>query len=230
MTTPPFQRARRPEHKEQRRRDILEAAATLGLRAGVRAVTLTDVAGEAGVHKSAVLRYFASREAVFLLLTGEGWQGWATAVEEGLRGASVAEEGLRGASAADGVAAVLVGTLAERPLFCDLLGHAQLHLERGVTQEQVRDFKVVTLDAVERIAGALIAVLPWLGRGQAVDIVAGTTSMAAQQWQTSNPPETLARLYAEDPLLAHAASEFAPRLRRLVGLLLAGAGRSGGVR
>ncbi|WP_329615221.1 TetR/AcrR family transcriptional regulator [Streptomyces brevispora] len=213
MTTPPFQRARRPEHKEQRRQDILGAAATLGRRDGVRLVTLTGIAAEAGVHKSAVLRYFASREAVFLLLTADGWQDWATTVEEALHGPVDLQE----------VAATLAATLAEHPLFCDLLAHAQLNLERGVGKEQVRDFKVTTLDAVDRIARALTTTLPWMSRGQAVDVIAGATAMAAQQWQTSNPPETLACLYAEDPLLAHAASEFAPRLTRLVTLLLAGA-------
>ncbi|MFJ3906262.1 TetR family transcriptional regulator [Streptomyces sp. NPDC090025] len=216
MTMQPFQRARRPEHKEQRRRDILEAAATLGLRDGVRPVTLTEIAAEAGVHKSAVLRYFASREAVFLQLTADGWQDWATGVEETLQ------------APADppAVAAALAAALAQRPLFCDLLAHAQLNLERGVTQEQVRDFKVAALDAVDRITHALITALPWLTRGQAVDVIAGTTAMAAQQWQTSNPPESLARLYAEDPLFAHAASEFTPRLTRLVTLLLTGAAAS----
>lgn len=218
MTTPPFQRARRPEHKEQRRRDILEAAATLGLRDGVRPVTLTDMAAEAGVHKSAVLRYFESREAVFLLLTADGWQNWAAAVDETVQGPAAPAE----------VAAALATTLADGPLFCDLLAHAQLNLERGVTQEQVRGFKATTLDAVDRITCVLTTALPWMTRGQAVDVIAGTTAMAAQQWQTSNPPETLARLYAEDPLLAHAASEFTPRLTRLVTLLLAGAAAASG--
>lgn len=213
MTAQPFQRARRPEHKEQRRRDILEAAAMLGLRDGVRLVTLTDIAAEAGVHKSAVLRYFASREAVFLVLTADGWQDWATAIEADLRGPAEPQD----------VAAALAAALAQRPLFCDLLAHAQVNLERGVTQEQVRDFKITTLDAVDRITGALTRALPWLPRGQTVDVIAGATAMAAQQWQTSNPPDTLARLYTEDPLFTHVASEFAPRLTRLITMLLTGA-------
>ncbi|WP_042431271.1 TetR/AcrR family transcriptional regulator [Streptacidiphilus anmyonensis] len=217
MTTQPFQRARRPEHKEQRRHDILEAAATLGLRDGVRPVTLTDIAAEAGVHKSAVLRYFQSREAVFLLLTAHGWQDWAAAVEEALRGPMPTSD----------LAAVLAETLAVRPLFCDLLAHAQLNLERGVTLEQVRDFKVATLDAVAGIADALAVAMPGITREQAVDVIAGATAMAASQWQTSNPPETLAHLYAQDPALAHVASDFAPRLTRLITLLLVGAATAG---
>ncbi|MCX5106560.1 TetR/AcrR family transcriptional regulator (plasmid) [Streptomyces sp. NBC_00053] len=163
-----------------------------------------------------MLRYFASREAVFLLLTADGWQDWATAVEETLKAPA----------GPPAVAAALAASLAERPLFCDLLAHSQLSLERGVTQEQVRAFKLTTLDAVDRISHALTVALPWLTRGQAVDVIAGTTAMAAQQWQTSNPPEALARLYAEDRLFAHVASEFTPRLARLVTLLLSGAAAS----
>ncbi|MEV7086787.1 TetR family transcriptional regulator [Streptomyces sp. NPDC093085] len=208
-----FQRARRPEHKERRRHDILEAAATLALRDGVRSVTLTGIAARAGVHKSAVLRYFASREAVFLLLTAEGWGEWAAAVGDALAEPMAPGE----------VAGVLAGTLGERALFCDLLAHAQLTLERGVTLRQVREFKIATLDAVAGIAQALTTALPALPRERAIDVIAGTTAMAAAQWQTSNPPDTLALLYAQDPVFAHVATDFAPRLTRLVTLLLTGA-------
>lgn len=208
-----FQRARRPEQKEQRRQDILAAAATLGARDGVRAVTLTDIAAEAGVHKSAVLRYFETREAVFLLLTAEGWQDWAGAVAGALTGP---------ASSAD-VAAVLAGTLSDRPLFCDLLAHAPLNLERGVSEQEVRTFKLTALDAVDVIVLALKTALPELTDTQARDLVGGVTSIAASMWQMSNPPETLARLYAQDARLGHAAVDFTPRLERLTALLLAGA-------
>ncbi|MER5788137.1 TetR family transcriptional regulator [Streptomyces sp. NPDC001980] len=210
--TSSFQRARRPEHKEQRRQDILDAAATLGRRDGVRAVTLTDLAGEAGVHKSAVLRYFESREAVFLLLTADAWQDWAAAVEEHLAESAGPQR----------VAAVLAETLASRPLFCDLLAHAQLNLERGVSEQEVRAFKVTTLAAVDRIADTLTSAMPSVSRSQAIDVIAGVTAMAASLWQTANPPETLARIYAQDPAFAHSPTEFAPRLERLVALLLIG--------
>ena len=207
-----FQRARSPEHKERRRQDILEAALSLGARDGVRAVTLTDIAAEAGVHKSAVLRYFESREAVFLLLTAEAWQDWADALDRALPGPAAPPQ----------VAAVLADSLAERPLFCDLLAHAPLNLERGVSGPEVRAFKMITLEAVDRIAAALARALPHAAREQQIDLIAGVTAMAAALWQTANPPETLAQLYAEDPLIAHAAVEFTPRLRRMTAMLLAG--------
>ncbi|MFB7501577.1 hypothetical protein ACFC09_44190 [Streptomyces sp. NPDC056161] len=45
---------------------------------------------------------------------------------------------------------------------------------------------------------------------------------SASLWQTANPPDTLARLYAQDPAFAHLTTEFVPRLEHLTALLLAG--------
>ncbi|MFC4034295.1 TetR family transcriptional regulator [Streptomyces polygonati] len=213
MTNPPqqpaqpaFQRARSPQHKQQRHRAILDAARTLGLRDGVRAVTLTDIAAEAGVHKSAVLRYFETREEVFLQITAEGWQEWAHELRLSLPSGPVPPQV---------VAARVAATLVNRPLFCDLLAHAPLHLERNVSLDAVRTFKLTALAAVDEIRTVLASALPALAAQQAADLVAAVTALAAALWQTSNPPPTLARLYAQDPRLAHAAVDFPYRLRDL---------------
>ena len=119
---------------------MLAAARLLGRSRGVREVTLTDIAAEVGVHKSAVLRYFETREAVYLQLTADGWVEWMDACVPAIQ-------------AADGpiqVARAVADTLAERPLFCDLLAHAPLNLERGVSVDAVREFKLTTLAQVER--------------------------------------------------------------------------------
>src|ERR1700726_3170284 len=49
-----FQRAYSPQHKEQRVTDLMQAARALAARDGVRTVTLTAIATQAGVHVSAV--------------------------------------------------------------------------------------------------------------------------------------------------------------------------------
>jgi AcrR family transcriptional regulator len=203
---PAFQRARSPERKQQRHRAILDAARALGLRDGVRAVSLTDIAAEAGVHKSAVLRYFETREEVFLQLTAEGWQDWAAALRDALPSAPASPSA---------VAAAVTDTLSARPLFCDLLAHAPLHLERNVSLESVRAFKLTALAAVDDIRAAFTRALPALSPRAAVDLVAAVTALAAALWQTGNPPPTLAVLYAEDPRLGHAAVDFPARLRHL---------------
>ncbi|HEU4330550.1 MAG TPA: helix-turn-helix domain-containing protein, partial [Lapillicoccus sp.] len=63
-----FMRARRPEHKQQRREAILDAARDLALRRGVRAITLGDLAEAVGLAKSNVVRYFGTREEIFVEL------------------------------------------------------------------------------------------------------------------------------------------------------------------
>src|SRR6201992_3416764 len=75
-----YQRARRPEQKLERRDPILAAARELALRDGVRAVSLADIAARVGIHKSALLRYFETREQIFLELTAQSWQEWAAAL------------------------------------------------------------------------------------------------------------------------------------------------------
>src|SRR5258708_20398645 len=80
MSAETYQRARRPEQKLERRDAILGAARELALRDGVRAVSLADIAARVGIHKSALLRYFETREQIFLELTARAWRGWTAAL------------------------------------------------------------------------------------------------------------------------------------------------------
>ncbi|MDT5324124.1 MAG: hypothetical protein QOF25_1276, partial [Mycobacterium sp.] len=75
-----FQRAYSPQHKEQRATDLVKAARTLAARDGVRGVTLTAIATQAGVHVSAVRRYFDSWEEILLGLAEEGYAEWTHAL------------------------------------------------------------------------------------------------------------------------------------------------------
>ncbi|MFJ5206769.1 helix-turn-helix domain-containing protein [Streptomyces nigra] len=61
-----FQRARSAEATQAREAAILEAAHRLGRERGIRDVSLTNIAAEVGMHKSALLRYFETGEEIFL--------------------------------------------------------------------------------------------------------------------------------------------------------------------
>ena len=93
-TAEAFQRARRPEQKQQRQDAILGAARELALRDGVRNVSLADIAARIGIHKSALLRYFETREQIFLELTAAAWRDWAQALHAGLDAAAPGARGL----------------------------------------------------------------------------------------------------------------------------------------
>ena len=64
MAIPGFERARSDEAKTLRERSILDAARRLGEAHGIREITLTDIADAIGMHKSALLRYFETREQI----------------------------------------------------------------------------------------------------------------------------------------------------------------------
>jgi AcrR family transcriptional regulator len=213
-TTPEVQRARSAEAKLQREQAILNAAAKLGADQGIRTVTLTDIAQAVGLHKSAMLRYFETREQIFLKLTAAGWRDWSAA----LRG----ELGqLEPGAQPKVIAEAFANTLTARPMFCDLLAQAPLNLERNVSLDSVRSFKLVTLEEVAAIAAELGRLLD-LTEQQSVDVIATATSLAGALWQMATPGEEVQHLYRSDPRLAHAVVEVAPRLTRILTAVMAG--------
>ncbi len=134
----------------------------------------------------------------------------------------------RRAGGADGrlpadVGALLASTLADRPVFCDLLAQAPLNLERNVSLEAVRAFKLLTLQEVALI-GEELARLLGLSEQQVLDLVATATGMAGALWQIASPGPLLRELYTSDPRLAHAVVEVEPRLRRVLTAFLIGTG------
>src|ERR1700689_1216708 len=152
-TSAAFQRARRPEQKQQREDAILGAPRELALRDGVRNVSLNDIAARIGIHKSALLRYFETREQIFLELTAASWRDWAQALHADLDGAAAA-------GSAELVADVVARSFADRPLLCDLIPHTALNLERNVSPAAVRRYKLTSLGAVSDAAGLVHRVLP----------------------------------------------------------------------
>jgi AcrR family transcriptional regulator len=211
---PTFQRARRPEHKQQRHDAILDAARQLAARDGVRNVSLTDIAAQLGIHKSALLRYFETREQIFLELTAQSWREWADALQT--------ELDVLPAASADGVADALARSFAERPLLCDLIPHTALTHERRVSTEAVRRYKLTSLGAVQQATDAMHRALPQLTPDECREVVSTIANAAGSLWQIANPPPALADLYASDPELGHACVELTPRLLRTATLLIAG--------
>ncbi|GHF85417.1 TetR family transcriptional regulator [Kitasatospora xanthocidica] len=215
-----FRRARSPEAKRQREASILEAARALGRERGIRDVSLTDIAAAVGMHKSALLRYFETREEIYLRLTAEGWQEWSDALTERLR-----EAGDPGPAT---VARAFAATLAARGMFCDLLAHAPLNLERNVSLDAVREFKLATRAAREPITAAVRAQVPALDDQDVVDLVATAVALAGAMWQIANPGAEVAALYRSDPRLSHAVIEVEPRLTRILTATILGLATAAG--
>ncbi|MCA1217562.1 TetR/AcrR family transcriptional regulator [Streptomyces sp. 8L] len=207
------QRARSAEAKRQRERAILDAARSLGGEHSVREVTLTDIAAAVGMHKSAMLRYFETREQIFLALTAEAWQEWSPALRARLGDLPGADPGA--------IAAVFAESLAARPLFCDLIAQAPLNLERNVSFDSVYAYKTAVLAEVAAVTATLRELLGITERA-ATDVIATATSMAGALWQMAAGGTGLRAFYETRPELAHAVVDVEPRLARILAALLEG--------
>jgi len=207
-----FLRARRPEHKQQRREAILAAARELALESGVRNVSLNSVAATVCLAKSNVVRYFGTREEIYLELAAEEWRDWADAVV-GRLGAD---------ETPDGVVDALAETLLDRRLFCDLLSQMSTSLEHNVSVPAVGVFKRGVLGVVDEIAARIAEVYPALSMGEAAEVVAAAAMFAGVLYPISNPPPPLVELYSREPELAVACPPFLPTLKRFLMVAVTG--------
>jgi AcrR family transcriptional regulator len=203
-----YQRARRPEQKLERREAILAAARELATERPVREISLGDIAREVGLAKSNLLRYFDSREEIFLRLLLREWEAWNEACAARLGTAEVA--------------AALAATLAERPLFCDLTSEMSAVLERNVTAETTREFKAESLDRVDALGVEVHERLPALTPARAREIVAAALIITAGLWPIANPAPHVTAVFAEHPELMRAHVRFEARLEGLLTTLVRG--------
>ena len=218
-TAPKFQRARRPEHKQERREAILAAARELAGERFVREVSLGDIARRVGLAKSNLLRYFESREDVFLRLLLREWEDWRVDAAERLRSVPATP---------DSVAATLAHTLAERPLLCDLVSEMSSVLERNVSVATVRAFKGETIDKVDDLGAVVTERLPDLDAAQGRETVAAALIITAGLWPLANPAPHVSAMYSDALELTRAHVDFEDRLQQLLTTLIVGFIRGGG--
>jgi AcrR family transcriptional regulator len=209
-----FQRARSPEQKAQRRAAILDAAARLGAANGVRRVSLGDIAKSVGLTKSNVLRYFETREDIYLQLTAAGYHNWVTRVTARLDAFDTVGPAQ--------IAAALAEGLADDALFCDLVSEGPVTLEHNVSAEVVRAFKGSLYEAIDDLAAVLSQRQPGLDPRRANQVIAAASMLAAGLWPWCNPPPVLAGLYITDPDVVRSPMEFVPQLRQLLEALTVG--------
>lgn len=208
------QRARSPEDKERRAEDLLAAAEAVARDlGGIRHVTLLAVTERAGLHRTGVRRYYSSKEELLLELAERGWGQWRDKV--------AAEVGDRTGLDAPAIAAVLSGTLAALPVFCDLLTHVTLYLEGDVDIERARRYKTRAFAAHDAIAAVLVRA-GRMGQEQVTSLLAAAVLLAAGLWQASHPTATLAALYEQEPRWYHDVRDFRPRLDALLAATAAG--------
>jgi AcrR family transcriptional regulator len=215
-----FQRARRPEQRAERRRAILATAAAMLAEMPVADVSLNELSRRVGLAKSNVLNYFDSREAVLLELSSSELAAWvqdlATALPHQAPEAEAIDE------RAERLVATIVGTLAKRPVLCDLISTQASVLERNITTETALTFKRAALVAFEELITVVVDVLPELGPEGAGRFIAAASLLAGAIWTHSHPVPAILAAYETDPALGAIRMEFEPVLTDALRTLLYG--------
>ena len=177
MAECPFQRARSPEQKAERRAQILAAAATFFEQERFEAISLASIARKAGVTKAALYRYFSSKEALFLGLYLDELEQVSLAPVNGSLPLWQALSELLGA----------------RPLFCRLTAILHSVLEQNLEEDAAREFKQSLLSRFTVLAQRI---------QQAYDLTgdqAATYLMQVQQtligcWAVSHPAPVVEKI------------------------------------
>ncbi|MFG1609823.1 TetR family transcriptional regulator [Actinoplanes sp. NPDC049265] len=181
-----FQRARRPEQVAERRASILAVARDLLTQRRLTEISLRELSLEVGLSKSNVLRYFDSREAIFLELLKAEWTAWLDALDDS---PPAPAGGPWGPSLA--VADILARTLAERPLLCELFSSLAAVLEHNISLEYAREFKMWSREHQLRLHRWLTDRLPGLADESAFTFAVATVIISGAVWPYKRRSETL---------------------------------------
>jgi AcrR family transcriptional regulator len=214
-----FQRARRPEQREVRRQAILDAAHELLGELPAADISLREIARRLGGSKSGIVRYYETREALFLELLNRARQEWLDELE--LRLPSPTSSDADADELVTEIAAVWARSLAERPVLCELWSLLAAVLERNASPEVIRDFKLGNREQLGRFAHLIAERLPGLDDAAAVELVNTSVVVIIGLWPFANPtPEVVEAI--DDPRLASAHIDFAESFSRTVRVLITG--------
>ncbi|USX28386.1 TetR family transcriptional regulator [Oxalobacteraceae bacterium OTU3CINTB1] len=213
-TSEQFQRARRPEQKEERRLHLL-ATAKAALHGGmeVRDLGLNELARQAQMTKSNVYRYFENREELLLALLEEESELWRCDLEGRLAAAPRAT--------VDQIAQAFAASSAAFPLMCRLLSILPTILEHNVSGQRLATFKIGTLALAADVARRLHGCQPSIPVEGYVEFIRQALALMIGLWPLSHPCDALVEVLAA-PALRPLRYQFETDLATALSLMLRG--------
>jgi AcrR family transcriptional regulator len=212
-----FSRARTPEQKESRRAAILAAARGLVAERGVHDVTLGDLADAVGLAKSNVVRYFGTREEIFVELATSDVEVVTCEVVAAL--AALPPDADDPAMA---VATALTGVLDRHPVFLDVVAHLPSHLEHNVSLATAVLLKQRMHASAGVLAAAVRDACPDLTEGDAALFVTTLFLVVPAAWEAGRPAPVVREVYATHPELAADHDALTTQVRGVLAATLRG--------
>jgi AcrR family transcriptional regulator len=214
-----FQRARSEEQREVRRQAILRVAADMVAEMPVADLSLNELSRRVGLAKSNVLRYFESREAVLLELLDKAWRDWIERLAADLprkvdADAPVSERYPQ-------IASTITASLVDDRLFCELISVSSAVLERNISTEVARRYKLAAIANNTAFAELIHGRLGELSPQGAAYYAAGTLVATTGIWPLAQPSDAMLCVY-EDPAMAALRLDFGTALQEMLTTVLAG--------
>ncbi|MEM6730007.1 MAG: TetR/AcrR family transcriptional regulator [Myxococcota bacterium] len=208
-----WERARKPEQKQERRSDIIEAAGRCFDAGGLAAATLSAIAEETGLSKANLYRYFESRDAILLELLMQENEVWARETQSDLHD-------LTGSNDVEAIAQRLSRSLFERPRLCALTALSGM-LYSKLSVESIVSYKLRGGGLMARTAEIVGPTLPALDDKQVALFVRYSTMILGQVWSAANPSSTIVEAKTH-PELAGASVDFVSTLQKFMHVFLHG--------
>ncbi|MFC8361854.1 TetR family transcriptional regulator [Streptomyces griseorubiginosus] len=217
-----FQRARSAEQREIRKQAILDAATQLLTELPVSEISLRELSRRVGLSKTNVVRYFETREAVFFELLNRSLAQWIEELPAELPSAGPEGTGAPEPEAdVEAVAVALARSLAGRSLLCNLLSALGTELERNISAESVREFKLVNVRLLGALSELLRDRITALTPDAARELVSLTVVYTAGLWPFAHPSPAVGEAQ-RDPELATTKVDFAARLGHILHVAVTG--------
>lgn len=187
-----FKRARKPEHKAQRRKAILDSALHLFDRKGFEATSMSAIACRARLSKGNLYRYFKSKEELFLNLYQKELGCWIERLQQELTALP------RGDRNPAGVAALLARTMAGAPRLASMTPLLSAVIERNVSTAGLATFRGALMKRAGGLARTLCQVLPGLEEEQGLFIIMMVHVLVAGLWPAAHPAPAMERVLEQE--------------------------------
>jgi AcrR family transcriptional regulator len=216
----PRRRAVAPQEKSERREAILRAAELLLHANPGGAITVEDLARQAGLAKGTVYLYFRTREEVLLQVHLERLHGLFDELEAALQAPRV--------DAAYHAVRATLHYLRAHPEFLPLATNCRGMLEANASAQAALEYKLALGVRLSAIGARIEELYPSLARGDGMALLMNSYALMIGLWQITDPPACL-REAMQRPELGMFRIDFDKQLAAALLALWAGAvGMQGG--
>ncbi len=199
----PYRRARRQEEKTDRVEAILASAKSLLATNTLDECNLSTIAGEVGITKAALYRYFRVKELIFLEIYRRELAILSPSLQQVFLAPSVEK---------------LAAALVAQPLFCKLTAVLADVLEKPLTEEEAIAFKTYILQVFEPL-GIQLNQQFGMSLEQVINLLLHIFAAIVGCWKLSHP-SAMMTLALQNEQLAPFRADFHQYLQQHLTMLL----------